>query len=118
MIFAAATLGLLNGAWMVFDGRRALTQGDYLTPGGKGQLGPWARVLETFGIPPRARAMKLTFIALGGFQLLAALGTFLAIVHAPLALFILALLTLWYAPVGTVLSGLQMGILYWVGVLG
>ncbi len=44
------------GGFMFFDGIRALTVGNYLTPS-RGvyadQLGPWSRLIEAVGIEPR-----------------------------------------------------------------
>ena len=45
---------VVQGAYMAFDGIRALVVGTYLTPDvgdHVGQLGPWARVVTAVGIP-------------------------------------------------------------------
>ena len=70
-------LGLIEGCWMAFDGTRALTLGDYVTPSRgtyAGQLGPWHHVVSTVGIPPRSAAMKLIFVAYGVAWLAIAVG--------------------------------------------
>src|SRR6266581_8278600 len=61
-------LALIEGLWMGFDGTRALTVGDYITPrsGARaGELGPWHYVVESVGIAPRSVLMKIIFVAFG-----------------------------------------------------
>ena len=43
----------LNAGWMIFDGTRALTVGDYVTAASgdrAGQLGPWATLVKAIEI--------------------------------------------------------------------
>ena len=61
-------LALIEGLWMGFDGTRALTVGDYVTPrsGARaGELGPWHNIVESVGIAPRSVLMKIIFVAFG-----------------------------------------------------
>jgi hypothetical protein len=63
-----AFLALAPGSWMGFDGIRALTVGDYVTPRTgpyAGQLGPWRLVVGAVGLDPRGTPMKLGFVAFG-----------------------------------------------------
>ncbi len=93
------------GGFMFFDGVRALTVGDYLTPSrGKyaGRLGPWSRLIEAVGIEPRSRVMKLGFVLIGTAHLVGA-GT-LAVSVSPVSewlVLVAALLGIWYLPFGT-----------------
>ena len=104
-------LALGPGLFMTFDGLRALTVGDYLTPTSgpyAGQLGPWSGVVSAVGLAPRSSMMKVIFVAFG----LSWLGATAAFVRRTRgssgALAGLAVATLWYLPVGTVLSGLVL----------
>ena len=102
---------VLLGAWMLFDGARALVVGDYVTPTtGRyaGQLGPWADVLAAAGIAPRAPETMAAFVVLGVAWLSAALAHASRARHAGLALATLAVLSLWYLPSGTLLAGLVL----------
>jgi hypothetical protein len=74
---ALVALGLVEGAWMTFDGTRALKVGDYVTPSSgahAGQLGPWNYVVRAVGIPPRSTAMKVIFVVYGLSWLVIAIG--------------------------------------------
>lgn len=96
------------GAWMAFDGTRALVIGDFVTPTSgpyAGQLGPWARVLEAVGIPPRAMAIKLAFVVYGATQLASVAAFAAGAAWAPRLLLATAALGLWYVPFGTLLNG-------------
>jgi len=109
---ALVVLGLIEGAWMGFDGTRALTVGDYVTPSSgarAGELGPWNYVVRAVGIPPRSTAMKLIFVVYGVSWLTIALGLGFRAEWAWQAMFIAAVATLWYLPVGTVFGLLQIG---------
>jgi len=114
---ALVALGLVEGAWMTFDGTRALTMGDYVTPSSgvhAGQLGPWNYVVSAIGIPPRSTAMKLIFVVYGLSWLIIALGLALRAGWASPAMFIAALATLWYLPVGTIFGVIQLVGLIWL----
>ncbi len=94
----------LNAGWMVLDGARALTLGDYVTAASgdhAGQLGPWATLVKAIGIEPRSALMKGIFVAYG----LAALGItgcfVLGLPWARNALIVVSVLGLWYLPIGT-----------------
>ena len=105
-------LGLIEGAWMSFDGTRALTVGDYVTRSSgerAGELGPWNYVVRAVGIPPRSTAMKLIFVVYGVSWLIIALGLGFRAAWAWRAMFIAAIASLWYLPVGTVFGLLQIG---------
>lgn len=104
-------LALGPGLFMTFDGSRALMLGDYLTPRtGRfaGQLGPWTRVVSAVGIEPRSTLMKMVFLLFGLAWLLAIAGFIRRIPSSTSAVAILAAATLWYLPVGTLVSALVL----------
>lgn len=115
MKYLISMIALCMGGWMLFDGCRALIVGDYITPGSgaaAGQLGPWSRVVRAAGLEPRSTRVKLLHVGLGAFWL-AALAAFYG---RPFlgwwALFGAALATVWYLPIGTALSIIELLLLY------
>lgn len=114
---ALMLLGLVEGAWMTFDGTRALTIGDYVTRSSgtrAGELGPWSRVVSAVGIPPRSTAMKLIFVAFGITWLIVTAALGFRVNWALSAMLIAAIATLWYAPVGTIFGIAQILALIWL----
>jgi hypothetical protein len=100
-------IALVVGGWMVFDGIHVLTTGKYFGPE---KPGLWSDVVASIGVDPFR--LGVLFIALGVLWLL-----FLAVLllrqswgwHAAL---LTAILTLWYLPVGTILSLLYILLLF------
>jgi hypothetical protein len=114
---AVVALGVVEGAWMTFDGTRALTVGDYVTPSSgayAGQFGPWNYVVRAVGIPPRSTAMKMIFVVYGLSWLTIALGLANHSAWAWQATLIAAIATLWYLPVGTIFGIVQLMGLIWL----
>jgi hypothetical protein len=64
MRIVVVSIALVLGGWLAFDGIRALTKGDYVTARG-GKLGPWSRIVSSFGLRPRSTGMKLVHVILG-----------------------------------------------------
>ena len=92
---------------MTFDGTRALIVGDYVTPTTgeyAGQLGLWSKLVEAVGIEPRSTLMKLIFVGYGLTTLLVVVCFVLKLSWAWWGMLILAVLGLWYLPLGTVSS--------------
>jgi hypothetical protein len=114
MKWIVVLLAFAVAAYMIFDGLRALTVGDYVRPSSgdhAGQLGVWSKIVRAVGIDPESTAMKLIFVLYGSVWL-AFLGCYLAGVSwAPTALLVAAICSLWYAPVGTVLGIIQIALL-------
>lgn len=107
-------LAVLQAGWMTFDGARALIVGDYVTATSgeyAGQLGPWASVVRAFGIEPRSTLMKSIFVFYGIVWLIVASFFGQKLQWAWWAMLIAAVGTLWYLPVGTVLSLFQIALL-------
>jgi hypothetical protein len=106
-------LALIEGLWMGFDGTRALTVGDYVTPstGARaGELGPWHYVVESIGIAPRSVLMKIIFVAFGLAWLIIASALLRRVPWALNAVLIGAVLTLWYLPVGTAFGVIEIAL--------
>ena len=94
----------LTAGWMLVDGLHALTVGDYFTPASSeyaGQLGPWTLLVQALGIEPRSTFMKLVFVIYGIAALIAVAGFTLNQPWGRNALIAIALLGLWYLPIGT-----------------
>jgi hypothetical protein len=101
-------LALCEGGYMLVDGLVALATGSYLTPGGRGELGPWAALVSAAHVDPASRTMHAVFVAFGAAYF-GCIAAYLARLRwAGAALAALAAATLWYLPVGTLLSLLQL----------
>ncbi|MFT3867089.1 MAG: hypothetical protein QM715_01200 [Nibricoccus sp.] len=103
-------IALIIGSWLGFDGGRALLKGDYVTAR-DGKLGPWSRIVAGAGINPRGAGMKWAHVALGALWLGAMACFFLGVSFGRSALIGCSILTLWYLPIGTVLSIAEIGLL-------
>jgi hypothetical protein len=108
-------LALVEGGWLAFDGGHAMITGDYVTlqsPDRRGQLGPWSVVVVAVGIEPRSTLMKGIHLGLGlGFLATTACFAF-GLPGARNGMILCALLTLWYLPLGTLLSLVQLVVLF------
>lgn len=103
MRITVVVIALVVGGWLAFDGTRALTKGDYVTARG-GALGPWSRVVSALGVNPRSAVMKWMHVLLGAGWVASALFFLFGVSSARVALLGCSVLTLWYLPLGTVLS--------------
>lgn len=107
-------IALFQGCWFVFDGSRALISGDYTTPktgSHAGQLGPWSKLVSSIGLDPRGTLMKCVHVAVG-FGWLIALSLLLMQKPAShIALIACSVGSLWYLPLGTILSLAELGLL-------
>lgn len=115
--WVVAVIGVLIGGWMTFDGSRALVKGDYVTPREgpyAGQLGPWSNLVRGAGLEPRSTPVKTVFVLFGLSWLLFAAAHALGASWAWPGLLALSLLSLWYLPVGTILSVLELVLLFLV----
>jgi len=113
------SLALFQGGWLLFDGGRALIVGDYVTPASgprAGQLGPWSRVVSAIGFDPRGNFIKGVHVLLGT----AWLASMAVFAFKPAAgwwcVLVCSAASLWYLPVGTLLSLVQIGLLLAVHV--
>lgn len=105
-----AIIALLNGGWMIFDGIHVLLKGRYFGPE---QPGPWSNLFKVIGLNPFS--MGIPFIVLGLLWLLGYAAFYLGVSWGWMACVVIAVATLWYLPVGTVLSLLYIGLLIYVG---
>lgn len=97
----------LNAVWMTFDGARALIVGDFITPSSgeyAGQLGPWSKIVKIFGINPRSSLMKLIFLGYGLTALVFLVCFALNLSWAWWGIVVVAILGLWYLPIGTAIN--------------
>jgi len=100
-------LTIFNAGWMTFDGTRALTVGDYVTPQSgeyAGQLGLWSKLVQSIGIEPRSTPMKFTFVVYGVTAIIIAICFALKFSWAWRGILIVAILGLWYLPIGTIVN--------------
>lgn len=101
------TMALLLGGWLTFDGTRAWIVGDFITPSSgpyAGQLGPWSKVVQALGLDPRGRFVKSLHIGLCVAWLAAGAVFILRPAAGWWCLMVCAVGTLWYIPIGTVIS--------------
>jgi hypothetical protein len=109
-------LAFVEGGWLAFDGAHGLITGDYVTPSTgtyAGQLGPWSHLVEAVGLEPRSHVVMAIRVALGavwlGFALAWARRASWAAWSGMIAC---AIGALWYLPFGTLLSVVQIGLLW------
>ena len=108
-------LALSEAGWMTFDGLRALTVGDYVTPKEgpyAGQLGPLSKLVSTIGIEPRSTGMKTTFATFGIVWLVIIVAFALGKTWAWWAMLGAAIGSLWYLPIGTATSVVIIALLF------
>lgn len=104
-------LASLNFGYMVFDGGRALTKGDYIRPTSgeyAGQLGPWNKLVESIGIDPESTLMKVIFVVWGLLGLVVTVGYALNLGWGWKGMIILNICSLWYLWMGTGSSIIQI----------
>ncbi len=100
-------LALVDAGYMVVDGSRALTKGDYFTPSSgehAGELGPWARAVDAVGIEPRSAAMKTFFVVYGLVWIAVIVAFAREQTWSWAAMLGLTLGSVWYLIPGTVIS--------------
>ena len=121
LAWVIAVLGLMQGAWLTFDGSRAFIVGDYVTPSSgdyAGQLGPWSKVVAAIGIPPRSTLMKSIHVGLGIAWLLCTVAFIARAPWAWSAMLACSVLSLWYLPFGTLFGLIQIVLLLMPSVKG
>ncbi|HEX8265649.1 MAG TPA: hypothetical protein VF596_09605 [Pyrinomonadaceae bacterium] len=100
-------VALITGGWMIFDGAYVLLTGNYF---GTEKPGAWSDVVSAFGINPFN--LGVPFIILGFLWFSFLVGV---LFHQPWAWYgalYVAIATLWYLPVGTVLSLVYITLLF------
>ena len=111
---ATLTCAAFEAGWMALDGIQALVTGHLITAKSgahAGELGPWRHLVEAIGIDPNGVGMHVVFAAYGLIWLGIALGFALRKPWGWPAMVAAALGALWFLPVGTILSLVQLGLL-------
>ena len=106
---------ILTAGWMFADGLRALVLGDYVTPSSgeyAGELGPWASVLSAAGLEPRSTAIKTIFVLYGITSFIAVTGFATDQPWGRNFLIVMAVLGLWYLPIGTATNMIALILLF------
>jgi hypothetical protein len=100
-------IGSLAGGWMIFDGIHVMLRGKYFGPD---KPGPWSILFSRVGIDP----MRLgpMFIALGALWLVFLIAMLSGRGWGWYGAAAVAVLSLWYLPLGTILSLVYLGLLY------
>lgn len=107
-------LAVIEGGWFLFDGLHAFLTGDYVTPDSgeyAGQLGPWSKLWEAIDIDPRGTLVRCVHVALGTVWLATIGSALFRVRNAWTAMLICAVLGIWYLPIGTFLSVVQIALL-------
>jgi hypothetical protein len=106
---------ILSAGWMFADGLRALIIGDYVTPTSgdyAGELGPWAGLLQSVGLEPRSTFIKTAFVLYGAVSLIAVTGFALEQPWSRNFLIVMAVMGLWYLPIGTATNMIALILLF------
>ena len=103
---ALIAIAFLIGGFMTFDGVHVLLKGKYFGPE---KPGPWAGLFSAAGIDPFK--LSYLFILFGVAWLIMGIGFSMQADWAWKAGMALAVFTLWYLPVGTLLSVITLVLL-------
>jgi len=104
-----------EAGWMAFDGTQALLTGHLVTPrtgAHAGELGPWRHLVQLAGVDPAGTVMQMIFAVFGGVWLLIVVGFALRRPWGWPAMVTAAMGSLWFLPVGTLLSLVQLAFLF------
>ena len=102
-----ALVGLLAGGWMIVDGVHVMLRGKYIGPA---KPGPWSVPFVKMGVDPfRLGPM---FVGLGTLWLIFLIATITGQRWGKYGAAAVAVASLWYLPVGTILSLAYLAILY------
>lgn len=100
-------IALITGGWMIFDGVHVLSTGKYFGPE---KPGLWSDVISYVGGDPFR--LGFPFIAFGVLWLLFLAAMLLHQQWGWYGALLIAILTLWYLPVGTALSVMYIVLLF------
>lgn len=92
-------LALMNGGWMVFDGLHVRITGKYFGPP---EPGPWSGLVSVLGVDPFT--MGPVFIVIGTCWIGSVIGLLYSVSWAWWVLLFTAIATLWYIPMGSIIS--------------
>src|SRR3954471_11020917 len=99
-------VGCLAGGWMIFDGIHVMLRGKYFGPD---KPGPWSVLFTKLGVDPFS--LGPLFILLGILWLVFLLAMLAGQPWGWYGAIAVAALSLWYLPLGTVLSIVYLGLL-------
>jgi len=99
-------IALINGGWMIFDGIYVLKNGKYFGPD---IPGPWSKIVKKIGLNPFK--LGVPFIILGLLWIVSFAFFALDYSFSWYSSLIIAVCTLWYMPIGTILSVISIVVL-------
>jgi len=105
---------LMEAGWMAFDGSRALVVGDFISPTSgphAGQLGPWRHLVQRVGLDPHGTPIKVIFAVYGWAWILVGVEFARGASWSWSAMLGAALGALWFLPLGTLFSVVQVALL-------
>ena len=109
----AAVIGSLAGGWMIFDGVHVMVRGKYFGPD---KPGPWSVLVSRVGVDPFS--LGPAFVLLGAAWLVFLIALLAGQAWGWYGSVVVAVATLSYAPLGTVLALGYLGLLFFAGLRG
>lgn len=103
MRIAVFLIAVVMGGWMISDGLYVTILGKYIGPE---RPGPWSDILAAIGLDPMR--FGLVFVVMGIDWIVGGLGVLRKRTWGRYLTGIIAFLSLWYFPVGTLLSILSL----------
>jgi hypothetical protein len=103
---ALMVVGLLAGGWMLVDGVHVLVYGKYIGPD---KPGPWSGLFTAMGVDPFR--LGPLFVGLGAAWLICLVATLRAMRWGWYGAAAVAVASVWYLPVGTLLSMIYLMLL-------
>jgi len=105
VVAIVSTIPVVVGGYMLFDGMHALLLGRFFGPG----IGPWGFLVSLVGVDPTS--MAAPFVVEGSLWLFFLISGFYRRWWAWYGRVFTAIATLWYLPLGTVLTLVQVMLL-------
>ena len=115
---AIVVCALFEAGWMAFDGTQSLVTGALVTRKSgprAGELGPWHHLTDAVGLEGHGRAMRVIFAVYGWVWIGIIAGFAMGASWSWKAMVGMAAGALWYLPLGTLVSLIQLGLLAWRG---
>jgi len=102
-----ALVGVLAGGWMIVDGVHVMLRGKYIGPE---KPGPWSILFVKLGVDPFR--LGPLFVAFGVLWIVFLIATLTGQTWGKYGAAAVAIASLWYLPLGTVLSIAYLALLY------
>ena len=106
----AAIIAVIAGGWMIFDGVHVMVRGKYFGPD---KPGPWSIAWAKMGVD--ALRLGPVFVGLGLLWMVFLVALLAGQKWGWYGAAVVAVATLWYLPVGTVLSVIYLVLLWMNG---